>query len=144
MDMEFVIGKLKNKKGQGLVEMALILPILILCLGIIITAGQLLFAKMTVQMAAFEGGRSAVVQTNRSTAKTVANEKAKAVTKNGIGLENITYSFDAPSSWKKGDTLTYTVTARIKTLFPLIGVDGKLFSNNPTVSGKVVVMVERN
>jgi Flp pilus assembly protein TadG len=144
MDLETVLKRLKDKKGQSLVEMALILPVLILCLGLIITAGQLLYAKMTLQMAAFEGARGAVVQTNKNTAKTTADKKAKAVTANGIGLQNVNYSLTAPSSWKRGNEVTYTVTAQVKTLFPLIAIDGTNLVKNPTIKGTAVMMIERN
>lgn len=50
----------KKKRGQGLVEFALILPVILLLFCIIIESGRLLHAYTTVQHAAREGARYAV------------------------------------------------------------------------------------
>ncbi|MBI1880601.1 MAG: pilus assembly protein, partial [Chloroflexi bacterium] len=52
---------LRNKqKGQGLVEFALILPLLLLLLVGIVEAGRLIWAFITVQTAAREAARYAI------------------------------------------------------------------------------------
>lgn len=134
--------KIKKKKGQQMVEFAVVLPVLVLCIGFIVTMGQYLFAKMTVQLAAYEGARKAVVVSSMSSAKTTAINNSKKILDTGIGLSNYQYSFSAPS-WTKGSQLTYTVTANVKTLFPLIW-QGNKFTGQPTVKGTIVMMVERN
>jgi len=138
--------KVANKKGQQLVEMVVILPIIVLCIGIIITAGQLIFAKMACQLAAFEGARRAVVISNYNTAKNTAIAKSKEIMKTAIGVNQNTIktSFGASAnSWKKPNMLTYTVLADVNTLFPVIGPN-YTFSGTTTVSGTIVMMIERN
>lgn len=51
----------RNKKGQGLVEMALVLPILLLLLMGIIEFGFLFAAKIEIQNAARDGARWASI-----------------------------------------------------------------------------------
>lgn len=142
--MGFIKKSIKNKKGQQMVEMAVVLPILIICLGVLITAGQLIFAKMTCQMAAYEGARKAVVIDDYYQAKQTAIQKSSEVLKNGIGLEDIQFNFGAsPGSWTKGNYLDYSVSANVRTLFPI--PDSNFKANSKTrVSGRIVMMIERN
>lgn len=138
------IHRLRNKKGQQLIEMVIVLPVIILCIGIIITAGQIIFAKMTCQLAAYEGARKAVVVENYSSAKSAASAKTNEMMKSAIGVSNIKTTFGASSGgWKKPNLLTYTVQADVKTLFPVIG-PSKKFSSTTTVKGSIVMMIERN
>ena len=92
--------KVENKKGQQLVELIVILPIIILCIGIIITSGQLIFAKMACQLAAFEGARRAVVISNYTTAKNTAITRSKELMKTAIGVNqsSIKTNFGASSA----------------------------------------------
>lgn len=136
------INKLKSKEGQQMVEMAIVLPVILLCIGILISAGQLFFAKMTCQMAAYEGARQAVVMDNRNSAKQTAINTSKRIMKNGIGVEGDSYSFNA-SSWNKGNHLTYTVSTNVKTLFPLISSNLEPYPSTP-VKGNIVMMIERD
>lgn len=140
-----IIRNIKNKKAQQLVEMAIILPVIIMCIGIIITSGQLIFAKMSCQLAAFEGARRAVVISNYNTAKNTAIQRSKDIMKTAIGVNqnSIKTSFGAsPGTWKKPNILTYTVEAEVRTLFPVIGSNLK-FSPTSKVSGYTAMMIER-
>lgn len=137
---------MRDKKGQQLVEMAVILPILILCIGVLITSGQLIFAKMTCQLAAFEGARRAVVISNYTTARNTAIARSKEIMKNAIGVNQSTVSTNfgsSPSAWKKPNNLTYTVSGDVKTLFPVLG-PGFKFQETTRVSGSIVMMIERD
>ena len=51
----------KNEKGQGLVEFALILPILLLLLVAIVDFGWMIFVKTNLNNAAREGARTYAV-----------------------------------------------------------------------------------
>lgn len=137
-----IINKIKSKKAQQMVEMAVVLPVIILCIGILITCGQLIFGKMTVQMAAYEGARKAVVISNANTAKNTAINASTQVLKNGIAMQNYNFSFQH-GGWSKGNYLTYTVSADVKTLFPVINTSFKANSTT-NVKGHIVMMIERN
>lgn len=141
-----IVCKLKEKKAQGLVEMVMLLPVIVLCIGIIITSGQLIFAKMSTQQAAYEGARRAVVTSNYNTAKSLAISKSKEVMKNAIGVDQSSVKVNfgsSPANWKKPNNLTYSVSADVKTLFPVIGTNFKT-NKKTTVTGSVVMMIERN
>lgn len=62
----------KNEKGQGLVEFALILPILLLLLVAIVDFGWLIFVKTNLNNAAREGARAYAVNENEGEAKAAA------------------------------------------------------------------------
>jgi Flp pilus assembly protein TadG len=50
----------KNERGQALVEMALVLPLLIIILFSLVELGRLGHASLTLQYAAREGARTAI------------------------------------------------------------------------------------
>lgn len=137
-----VINKIKSKKAQQLVEMAVVMPVILICIGVLVTCGQLIFGKMTVQMAAYEGARKAVVLNSETTAKKTAINASSQVLKNGIAMQNYKFSFQH-GGWTKKNNLTYTVSADVKTLFPVINTSFKTNSTT-TVKGHIVMMIERN
>lgn len=62
----------KNEKGQGLVEFALILPILLLLLVAIVDFGWMIFVKTNLNNAAREGARVYAVNESEDEAKAAA------------------------------------------------------------------------
>jgi uncharacterized protein (UPF0333 family) len=56
-----VRGAVRSQRGQGLVEFALLTPIVLLFLGAIITFGLAMFARSNLQQAMREGARQAAV-----------------------------------------------------------------------------------
>lgn len=133
----------RSQKGQQLVEFALILPVIILCLGVIITAGQLLYGKMVCQMAAYEGARKAVVTPPSADPKSVAIEKAKdIISKNGISLSFVGVDWK-PDMWKKGNLLDFAVTGSVRTLFPIPDTNFKFHTDVP-VKGQIRMMIEND
>lgn len=134
------IKYLKNKKGQGMLEGAIIMPLIVLCIGMVITAGQLMIGKMTCQIAAYEGCRKAIVQKNYNNAQNIAKSKSSQTLKNGIGLTNHSYNLSNPS-WRKGNLVSYTVKSNVKTLFPVLNTHFKTSTTTP-VNGKITMMIE--
>ena len=53
---------LRNDRGQATVEMALILPLLVLCIAGIVWVGQVMAMHVRVEHAAREGARAAAVE----------------------------------------------------------------------------------
>lgn len=143
--MATIIQKLKSKKAQQMVEMALILPVIIMAIGIMITAAQLGFAKNTCQQAAYEGARKAVVMDNVPAARAAANDTAKAILNNGFGIDMATFTptFSPQGGWTHGTHLHYSVKVNVKTLFPVLNTNFTASSSTP-VTGNFVAMVERN
>ena len=54
----------KSEKGQAMVEMALVLPILLLLVGAIVDFGWLFYSQLALNNAAREGARYAVIHYN--------------------------------------------------------------------------------
>lgn len=135
----------KIKKGQALVEMAIVLPVLLICIGIIITAGQIFFARMVVQMATYEGARIAVVQTTETEARRVARDRLHLVMANAIGVDNYNDigGFSVSGGWNRGGTLTYSVTAYVRTLFP-IPDSTFTFNSRTQIASRIAMRIERN
>jgi Flp pilus assembly protein TadG len=125
-----------------MVEAAIIVPIIVLLLGCIVTFGQIIFGKQVVQQAAYEGARKAVVNTSAQAGRSIADSTAQAMLRQGLALKNFRSSFTTNGPWKKGNLLTYTVTADAKTLFPIINSKFKPNSQTP-VTGKITMMIER-
>lgn len=112
-----VYGKIKSKKGQSLVETALILPFVILILMGIIDFGMMFNNYLLVSNASREGARNAAVGTSDSDI--------------GLLVSNITQTLDqtrvtvniSPDQIlrKKGDEVTVTVTFNYELITPVIG-----------------------
>lgn len=132
-----------NKKGQAMVEMAVVFGLIVMCIGIIVTTGQIVMNKNACLNAAFEGARVAVVQADKNTARSLAQSKASEIlNRNSFGLVDPQFTFDA-GSWTKGNMLTCTVSGKVKVLFPIPGTDYKLHKLVP-VQGTITMMIERN
>lgn len=131
--------KIKDKKGQSLVETAIVLPILALLLTVIFSVGQLVNAQIVCNTAAYEGARKAVVIADPSQALATAQEIAvNHVKHNGIGLYNIkvTPKISDNGVWTKGNNLTYTVSANVDLLLGLL-------RHNKPITGEITIMIER-
>ena len=76
----------RNKRGQTLVEFALVLPIFLLFVMAICQFGLVFFTYLTANEAAREGARLTVVGTHYSTVKTTIATKFK--------IDESTISFD--------------------------------------------------
>lgn len=138
-----MIKKVFNKKGQQMVEFAVVLPIIILCMGILVTFGQLVYARMVVQAAAFDGARGAVVEPTASAGRNAADERAERTITNVLGkVEGSTRTTFSHQGWSRGNLLTYTVFVRIAPLFPVIN-ENLQFSREVELRGVSVNMIER-
>lgn len=111
--MKWVKQKLKNESGQGLVEFALILPLLLLLILGMFEFGWLLNAKMSVHSTANTITRTVVVaQGDR--AEKVKNAKSIADRELNAG-----YTMTIPTFPESGKPITVTISNKVK---PLIGL----------------------
>jgi Flp pilus assembly protein TadG len=83
----------RDRRGQTIVEFALILPIFILLLVGIIDFGRAVYASSTIQNAAREAVRVAIVDQNTTVIETEAIEQAVAL---GIDGANVDVTFLDP------------------------------------------------
>ncbi|MGQ9824605.1 MAG: TadE/TadG family type IV pilus assembly protein [Desulfotomaculales bacterium] len=109
-------GKAKRReKGQALVELALLLPVLLLLLGGIVEFGRIFHAYLVITSASREGVRSAVVGEPYEEVR--AKVFASAAT---LDEDRLAFSLD-PEDYGRGDMLTVTVTYNVDLIFPFFG-----------------------
>jgi len=116
------MGNLPNRltnrnadRGQALVEMALILPVLILLAMATIDVGRVFSGYLSITNAAREGAAYAARHPNDAN---LSSDVTNAVTTelNGQIPNAPTVSVDLPAGWTAGSQVTVTVT----TTFPLL------------------------
>ena len=135
-------GRRKHRRrGQALVEFALVLPIFLVILSGILDFGFLLFNRMTVINSAREGARAAAMVSDTTTVDSVAKAAAEsAAASAGLTLTdaNITVTCvkgastttTAPCNWnlhssdphgaQQGDSVSVSITYQYHTFFPLL------------------------
>ena len=125
---------LKRTEGATAVEMAIVLPVLLLIICGIMDFGIVFFQLHNVNEAAREGARQTAVSQNLSTAASTTIAYIKSKYDNNF---NVTVFPSPPVS---GSDVTVTVTNSVTIITPIISV---FFPSNPyTVTGKTVMRVE--
>lgn len=110
-------GTERNKKGQSLVETALVLPVLLLILTGIFDFGLLFNSYLMVSNASREGARSAAVGSDN----TEINNAVKAVVKNLDSTRlTIIITPDLATGRTAGVAITVTVKYKYKMVTPII------------------------
>ncbi len=121
-------GFLKNDKGQSMVEMALVMPLLLLLMFSIIEGGMLFANYVELQNKARDGARYASIHSSEYPTASLTTEQWRdtnltpRLNSNVLLLDpdnlniNLTKNSDAADSWVEVQ-LTYT----LKLLTPLIG-----------------------
>ena len=107
---------MENKKGQSLVETALILPVLLLLLTAIIDFGLLFNSYLVVSNASREGARHAVVGDSDAQIRSAAANAAASLDPARLEIE-ITPSEAARNT---GDSVTVTVRYGYSMVTPVI------------------------
>lgn len=138
---------IKSKKGQAMVEFAMILPLFLMMLAGILNFGQIYYARTVTKIAAYEGARNAIVYSSADQATGIGEGKTRA-------LENITNDLGTNNerdasitlidgAWGKGKKLKCTVTYTQPILFPWIQNDGSL-RNEFMVESSQIMRIERD
>ena len=122
-----------RKRGQAVVEFALVFPIFMLVLAGIFDFGFALYSRMTVINAAREGARAAAMVSDPSTASTVASNAATtAAQQAGLTPSSVvtaclqtSVSPTSPATIPcagavMGDSVVVTVHSTYHTFFPLL------------------------
>lgn len=125
---------LKRRRGQAMVEFALVLPIFVLLVFGIMEFGLMFHQYMVVTAASREGARTAAVGGTDAEIRTAALTAAAGVDK-GFLTTSV-----APATRVKGAPVTVTVTNQVPISTPLIAA---IFPVNPVpVSGTTIMRVE--
>lgn len=130
------------ESGQAAVEMALLLPVLLLFVVGIIEFGRAYHVKHVVTDAAREGARRAVVQDPRITQDSVDAAIRTAVSRAGYASGDITLSFDRNSPpaghWREKGSMQ-TVTVSVPYRFKFFGALLKLSTGSETITVRSVL-----
>jgi Flp pilus assembly protein TadG len=130
-----MMARTRSEKGQAAVELALILPVLVLILYAIFQFGQVYLQYQEVSAATSEGARAAstmadVAEPGRTTT-IIATVKAAANVKNNGAFDPSALVVTVNSStWAPGDPVT--VTSKYHATVSILGVT--LYSNNLTTA----------
>lgn len=125
-----MLNTIKNRKGQAVVEFAMILPILLLILLGIIEFGRFYNAWLMVTNASREGARMASLG-----GSTLQVEERIDNVMASFETNRITVNIDPSGSRSRGDMVTVTVVYDIDPLTPMFGAitGGTLHLNADTV-----------
>lgn len=108
--------RINNRKGQTLVEMALILPVLLLLIFGIIEFGRIFNAYLIVSNASREGAREAAVG---STYDDISNE-INDITST-LGTVEVTFTPTNEDDRVQGESVVVTVKYPLPIITPIIG-----------------------
>lgn len=125
----------KKKKGQALVEFALILPILLLILMGIIQFGLVINAYLTISNVSREGARAAAVGTSYTDVDSLIISSAPNLDSNKLTI-NISPS---EGNRRSGETLTAHITYNYKLTVPIIS---SLFNNQIILNAETSMRIE--
>jgi Flp pilus assembly protein TadG len=108
----------RRGRGQGLVEFALVIPILLLVIFGIIDFGRAVYAYSTIGNAARTAGRVAIVSQTQSSIKTAAINQAVAL---GTQPSDVEITYSCGSSYAIGCIASVNVTYKFHAITPVIG-----------------------
>lgn len=124
---------IRNKRGQALVELALVLPVFLLLLGGVVETSRVFFTYLTVNHAAREGARLGAVGYDASSIVAKVKDSAGVLNEENIQIE-IT-----PLNPTRGSQLTVKVSYPVQIYMPVIS---QIFGNPQWVSGDATMRVE--
>lgn len=122
---------IRNKRGQGMVELALVLPLLLLLLAGIMEFGQVMHQYLVVTEAAREGARSAAVGSDDAVVTSTVKTAASTIDKGTLEV-NIN-----PGVRVRGNAVTVSVSNPVQIITPLISA---FFPTNPYIVQGIAVM----
>ncbi|WP_037986493.1 TadE/TadG family type IV pilus assembly protein [Thalassobacillus devorans] len=127
---------MKSNKGQALVEMALVLPILLMLLFGIVDFGRIFHAYLTIDHVGREAARLATVQQYED------GEIKSRTLSSAVGLnlteDDININPNGKANRSSGDDVIVTVTYKIGFITPLVNT----FISSLTLTDKTVMRVE--
>lgn len=108
--------KLRNNRGQAIVELAILLPVLMLILMGILEFGRIFSAYMIISHASREGARTGSV--GGSDIEIIAAVQGTSPT---LDLSNMTITISTPAGRDRGDPLTVKIDYDVDLMVPLLG-----------------------
>lgn len=130
-------GFLRKNRGQGLVEFALVLPILLLLLLGIVEFARIYHVYLVTGYASREGARVAVVGADNDSIKEAARNAGVSI---NLADDDVTIAPVNIAARTSGETVTVTVTGYVKLIGPFVS---KLFDasmKDPTDPNKLILV----
>jgi len=111
----------RKEKGQAMVEMALVLPILLLLLCGIIDFGWISYNRLSVSYCSREGARYGIVHAEDANAEQAVESRVLQMAPDYLQDKiSVSVTYSNPSSPSSGD-ITVQVTAVVQSLTPVAG-----------------------
>ncbi|HOJ10207.1 MAG TPA: pilus assembly protein [Clostridiales bacterium] len=134
--MKMLKRELKNKKGQSLVEFAIILPLLLLVIMAIIEFGVMLNSYLTIHNAAREGARAGIAGSSSTEIQNLIISVSP-----GLDVKDLIINISpVDKSRKPGDALTVQIRYNYHLTVPVIS---RVFVNNVVIlSAQVSMRIE--
>ena len=115
-------GRGRGQRGQALVEMAVLLPVLLLILMGVLDFGRYFYTGLTVRHAAREGARYGAVHASDDAAIRARVEQAAT----GLDTSQLTVTVSpAPAQRRVGEALVVQVAYPFRFVTPLAGLVGE-------------------
>ncbi|WKY45704.1 TadE/TadG family type IV pilus assembly protein [Eubacteriaceae bacterium ES2] len=114
-----IIEKLKNEKGQSVIELAVSLPVLIMILCAIVDFGWLFMHQNIIDYCSREGARFAIVHSDSSTE--IENHILAIAPDNIAGSLNIDVNFTNSTNPRLGD-VEVSINSDVPVLTPIVGL----------------------
>lgn len=134
--------KRTRKRGQSIVEFALILPVFVIMLALFVDAAQLLYAKGMTFYGAYTAARAASVEKSY----TEGHKAAQVGVKNMpsiMNVDNAKITLKTDGAWQKGNLLTADAQMTVRLFLGL--PDGRLRMNQEfTVHTPIKMMIEND
>lgn len=127
------VNYIHNRRGQAMVELALVLPLFLLLVFGMLEFGNVLNEYLVVTAAAREGARAAAVQAEEATVIAAVRTAAAAVDRGSL---QVTVT-PAAVPRTRGQAVSVTVTNLVTITTPLISA---FFPSNPVVIQSSAVM----
>jgi Flp pilus assembly protein TadG len=123
----------RDRAGQAVIELALIMPVLLLIALGIVEFARAFNAKQAVTDATREGARHAVVKDAAITQDSVVSAIATALERAGLSSEGATITFDKTTGWRV-DGQMQTVYVGVPYRFAFFGPLIKAATGNETIT----------
>lgn len=134
--------RISSKRGQSMVEFAVVLPVLLMLILAIFEFGRVYNAQVTVTQAAREGARRGVIYTTNNTSLNNARNQALAfATAAGLEMDRVTVTAQyVDVAGDTNDAVLVTVTSAVQIVTPVIG---QFFTDSQvTVTGAAQMRAE--
>ena len=128
-----MIDKRKSIKGQALVEMAIILPVLIALIFGMTDFARVLNAYLATTEASREGARVAALSGNDAAVVLAVNDAVPNLDPTRLTVTTL------PAIRSRGDTVTVTVTYNIDIITPLVNT---MLTNPMPITSQTIMRVE--